>query len=73
MKLTFHKEDLLQAITDHEGSVRKKLVTALENALIEEALILTRGNQTQAARMLGMSRGSVQQKYMALRKAGVKA
>nr|WP_257222963.1 MULTISPECIES: helix-turn-helix domain-containing protein [Acinetobacter] len=45
----------------------------MENALIEEALILTRGNQTQAARMLGMSRGSVQQKYMVLRKAGVKA
>lgn len=73
MKLTFHKEDLLQAITDHEGKVRKKLVTALENALIEEALILTRGNQTQAAKMLGMSRCSVQQKYKAFRKSGVKA
>ncbi len=72
MKLTICKEDLLQAIKDHPGEARRILVAALENALLEETMIMTRGNFSKTAEILGMNRGIVSRKYKALRQAQVK-
>lgn len=69
MKLTIRKEDLLQVIKDHPGEARRILVTALENALLEETMIMTRGNFSKTAEILGMNRGIVSRKYKALCRA----
>ena len=42
----------------NKGEV-KRLMTHLENVVIQKALIKTRGNQTKAAELVQMSRGTV--------------
>ncbi len=51
------------------GSHLRSRVDALESALVEEALAKTRGNQTRAAQMLGLSRFGLQKM---MKRLGVK-
>ena len=50
-----------EAEADEDGLFRR-LVTATERTLLEEALARTGGNQVQAARLLGMQRSSFRKK-----------
>ena len=51
----FNKEEIFEIINSKENPMHF-MVRMLERAAIEEALYITRGNQTNAAILLGMGR-----------------
>ena len=53
----FNKEEIFEIINNKENPMHF-MVRMLEKAAIEEALHITRGNQTNAAILLGMSRST---------------
>ena len=53
----------------NDGDIFGKLVDRFAGIVIQEALDLTRGNQTQAAKLLGLSRPTLQAK---IEKYGIK-
>ena len=57
--LSFVRTELLSTLSEHPNNALKIAVRQVEDALIEEALILTRGNKTQAAELLGINRATL--------------
>ena len=55
MTKLFNKEEIFEIINNKENPMHF-MVRMLEKAAIEEALYITRGNQTNAAILLGMGR-----------------
>ena len=55
MTKLFNKEEIFEIINNKENPMHF-MVRMLEKAAIEEALCITRGNQTKAAILLGMGR-----------------
>ena len=51
----FNKEEIFEIINNKENPMHF-MIRMLEKAAIEEALYITRGNQTNAAILLGMGR-----------------
>ena len=51
----FNKEEIFEIINNKENPMHF-MIRMLEKAAIEEALYITRGNQTKAAILLGMGR-----------------
>ena len=47
---------------EHEGNIHKFLLESLEKPLLIRVLQLTRGNQLQAARLLGINRNTLRTK-----------
>ena len=55
MNKLFNKEEIFEIINSKENPMHL-MIRMLEKAAIEEALYITRGNQTNAAILLGMGR-----------------
>ena len=55
MTKLFNKEEIFEIINSKENPMHF-MIRMLEKAAIEEALYVTRGNQTNAAILLGMGR-----------------
>lgn len=55
MTKLFNKEEIFEIINSKENPMHF-MIRMLEKAAIEEALYITRGNQTNAAILLGMGR-----------------
>ena len=55
MTKLFNKEEIFEIINNKENPMHF-MIRMLEKAAIEEALYITRGNQTKAAILLGMGR-----------------
>ncbi|WP_151982594.1 helix-turn-helix domain-containing protein [Acinetobacter guerrae] len=55
-------DEFLQA---HKGALHKAVIEQVEKKLINEVLVKTRGNQTQAAKILGINRGTFRKKLLA--------
>jgi len=53
------RQYLLDMGTTEPEHVHRKLLAEIEPPLIEEVLLYTRGNQSRAARMLGMTRNTL--------------
>jgi len=47
---------------EHEGSVFRYLTDSMERPLLEKLMVYTRGNQLQAARILGINRNTLRVK-----------
>lgn len=60
MKIT--QIDAVNLIQDHKGGAMAKAYAAVEKALISEALIMCRGNQSEAALVLGISRSTIRKR-----------
>ncbi len=60
--ISFLKDEIITTIKTNQGDAFRKSIAQLEKAVIEEALILCRGNQTEAARILGINRGTLRKK-----------
>lgn len=60
MKIT--RIDAANLIQDHTGRAMAKAYAAVEKALISEALIMCRGNQSEAALVLGISRSTIRKR-----------
>lgn len=58
--LSFLKNELIQTIEQHPKNAMKIAIQQVENALIEEALIICRGNVTRTAKTLGINRATLQ-------------
>ena len=65
------RSDAREVIQNKEGHAMKKAYKLVESACINEALILSHGNQTKAAQMLGMCRSTFKVRLKEIR--GVKA
>ena len=65
------RSDARELIQNNEGQAMKKAYKLVESACINEALILSHGNQTKAAQMLGMCRSTFKVRLKEIR--GVKA
>ncbi|WP_336938900.1 helix-turn-helix domain-containing protein [Acinetobacter modestus] len=50
------ERDIEQAIANNDT---KELIIHLENVIVQKALIMTRGNVSRAAEMIGMNRGTL--------------
>ncbi|MEN8282586.1 helix-turn-helix domain-containing protein [Acinetobacter gerneri] len=50
----------------NHGKAYNKAITVIEKALFENVLISTRGNMTKAAEILGINRGTLRKKLIAL-------
>lgn len=46
----------------NKGQVYQILLTEFESAVLEEVMVLERGNQTRAAEILGLNRGTLRKK-----------
>lgn len=68
MMEVINKEVVLDVLTN-ESHPRHFLVRQVEKALIEEALIIHRGNQTKAAEAIGMSRTILRQRLKEFKQA----
>ena len=55
MNKLFNKEEIFEIINSKENPMHL-MIRMLEKAAIEEALYITRGNQTKAAILLGIGR-----------------
>jgi two-component system nitrogen regulation response regulator GlnG len=52
--------------TDNQGTIYARALEALDRALLRETLARTRGNQTEASALLGISRNTLRQKMKSL-------
>lgn len=66
-QLSIVKNELLDLLQNQHGSAYYAAIHALEAALIEEALILCRGNQHRTALMLGICRGTLIKRIAAIK------
>lgn len=64
--MIIQKSEIRGIILDKDQSL-KWAVQEVEKAFIQEALILTRGNITKAAKLLGINRGTVLNKLKVIK------
>lgn len=60
--LNIHPADVHKLIDANEGEVYSALIHEIEKALLPEILVRCQGNQTKAAEMLGINRGTFREK-----------
>lgn len=60
--LNIHPADIQKLIDENKGEAYKAIILEVERALLPAILIRCRGNQTRAAEMLGMNRGTFRDK-----------
>lgn len=58
-------EQIKEVLESETSNVHSKVMALLEKPLIEQTLIKTRGNQTKAAEILGINRGTLRQRLKA--------
>ena len=63
--ISFVREEIIDTIQNNKGSSFKTAISQLEKAMIEEVLILCRGNITKAAEQLGIHRNTLRKKMEA--------
>ncbi len=64
MTLNISKHEVSEIIKTNNGCAHEVLVSTLEKTMVEEALIIKRGNQTRAAEVLGINRGTLRRLMM---------
>ena len=60
--LSFVTQEIIKTIQENKGTAFRAAITQLENAVIEEALIQCRGNQTKVSELLGISRATLRKR-----------
>lgn len=66
--LSFVRNEVVGLLSDNVGSAYAVAVLELESALISEALISTRGNQADAANLLGIHRTTLRKRIALIKK-----
>lgn len=64
--ITSNRNEIIGFILSNKKNAMSEAKKELEQALIQEALILCRGNQTKVAEMLGMNRGTLVKRLKAM-------
>lgn len=57
-----HLTNLDNALQENTGDAYRKIMMQAEKPVIERTLVTCRGNQTKAAEMLGLNRGTLRKK-----------
>ncbi|MNE24696.1 DNA-binding protein Fis [compost metagenome] len=65
-------EKVVEILRDNKGKGYNALLVEFEKVMLEEALVMTRGNQTRAAEVLGLNRGTLRKKISYLSSTGEK-
>lgn len=60
--LNIDVEKVVEILRDNKGKGYRTLLVEFEKVMLEEALVMTRGNQTRAAVVLGLNRGTLRKK-----------
>lgn len=61
-QITLNKQEVRSVVEENSGSAYQCAIDQLEKTLISETLIVARGNQTKAAIILGLNRGTLRKK-----------
>ncbi|MBJ8421876.1 helix-turn-helix domain-containing protein [Acinetobacter bereziniae] len=64
--LSFLTSEIVETLKQHPEKAMKVAIEQLENAMIEEALILCNGNQTKTAEILGLNRGTLRDRMRSM-------
>ncbi|CEI51073.1 hypothetical protein [Acinetobacter bereziniae] len=64
--LSFLTTEIVETLKLHPKKAMKVAIEQLENAMIEEALILCNGNQTKTAEILGLNRGTLRDRMRSM-------
>ena len=60
--LNIDVEKVVEILRDNKGKGYNALLVEFEKVMLEEVLVMTRGNQTRAAEVLGLNRGTLRKK-----------
>ena len=60
--LNIDVEKVVEILRDKKGKAYNALLVEFEKVMLEETLVMTRGNQTRAAVVLGLNRGTLRKK-----------
>mgnify|MGYP003604209017 FL=1 len=60
--LNIDVEKVVEILRDNKGKGYNALLVEFEKVMLEETLVMTRGNQTRAAEVLGLNRGTLRKK-----------
>lgn len=71
--LNIDVEKVVEILRDNKGKGYNALLVEFEKVMLEEALVMTRGNQTRAAEVLGLNRGTLRKKISYLSSTGEKS
>ena len=73
--LNIDVEKVVEILRDNKGKAYRALLVEFEKVMLEETLVMTRGNQTRAAEVLGLNRGTLRKKisYLSSYRATIKA
>ena len=64
--LNIDVEKVVEILRDNKGKAYNALLVEFEKVMLEETLVMTRGNQTRAAEVLGLNRGTLRKKISCL-------
>ena len=72
--LNIDVEKVVEILRDNKGKAYNALLVEFEKVMLEETLVMTRGNQTRAAEVLGLNRGTLRKKisYLSSYRATIK-
>lgn len=62
MTTLINSKELTEVILNNKGDVYQAIVRLVEKPLLEEILVICRGNQTKAAKALGLNRGTLRKR-----------
>jgi len=73
--LNIDVEKVVEILRDNKGKGYNALLVEFEKVMLEETLVMTRGNQTRAAEVLGLNRGTLRKKisYLSSYRATIEA
>ena len=73
--LNIDVEKVVEILRDNKGKAYNALLVEFEKVMLEETLVMTRGNQTRAAEVLGLNRGTLRKKisYLSSYRAMIEA
>lgn len=60
--LNIDVEKVVEILRNNKGKGYNALLVEFEKVMLEEVLVMTRGNQTRAAEVLGLNRGTLRKK-----------